>query len=341
MAEAESSKKEQLGCNRLQIRLFSLAVPLDKASQRILRLPTPKNFGVDCIAEIRKTVKEGHSAWDVPQVDVWREEDRSIKGPLGRIPLRIYWPAESGQTGELPVVVAYHGGGWAVGDVDLYNNFARYLCRYAPAIVVSVDYRLAPENKFPAAVEDAFAAVCWATENSQELGGDASKVCVAGDSAGGNLAAVVCHLAKQQGTSRIWKQLLFYPSVALTLDDSHYPSRGSYGTTEEFGLSNAMMAQFLSMYVNDESAHRDLRLNPILAKDFSGLPPALIIVAEYDLLRDEGAHYARRLQEADVPTVLSCYSGVLHGFMSQSGMVGVGLEALNEAAAYIRDPTPR
>ena len=249
-----------------------------------------------------------------------------------------YWPAESRQTTELPVVVAFHGGGWVVGDLDLYNNFARYMCRYGTAIVVSVDYRLAPENRFPAAVEDAFAALCWVTENSQELGGDASKVCVAGDSAGGNLAAVVCHLAKQDKVPKVWKQLLFYPSVALTLEDSRYPSRELYGATEELGLSNAMMAQFLSMYANDECDYGDLRLSPILAEDFSGLPPAMIVVAEYDLLRDEGAHYARRLQEADVPSFLSCYSGVLHGFMSQSGIVGVGLEALNEAAAFIRDP---
>ena len=315
------------------------AMPLDKASKRVLSLLDHVDLGVSDIAEIRKSVKEGHPAWDVPQVDVWRERDRAIAGPNGRIPLRIYWPVESRQASALPVVVAFHGGGWVVGDLDLYNNFARYLCRYGAAIVVSVDYRLAPENKFPAAVEDAFAALSWAIDNAIDLGGEPLKICVAGDSAGGNLAAVVCHLANQQGAHKIWKQLLFYPSVALTVDDSEYPSRGLYGASDEFGFSNKMVAQFLSMYVNNESEHGDIRLSPILAKDFSGLPSALIIVAEYDLLRDEGAHYATRLREADVPTVLSCYSGVTHGFMSQSGMVGVGLEALNEAAAFIRDQT--
>ena len=315
-------------------------MPLDKASKRVLSLLDDLDLGKSDIAEIRKSVKEGHSAWDIPQVDVWQEKDRAIEGPNGRIPLRIYWPVESRRNCGLPVVVAFHGGGWVVGDLDLYNNFARYLCRYAAAIIVSVDYRLAPENKFPAAVEDAFAALNWAIDNAFDLGGEPSKICVAGDSAGGNLAAVVCHLAKSHQDSKIWKQLLFYPSVALTLEDSDYPSRGLYGESDAFGLSNAMMAQFFSMYVNDQSDHRDFRLSPILAKDFSGLPPALIIVAEYDLLRDEGAHYASRLREAGVSSVFSCYSGVTHGFMSQCGMVGVGLEALNEAVAFVRDPVP-
>lgn len=315
-------------------------MPLDKASKRVLSLLDDVDLGESDIAGVRKSVKQEHTAWDIPQVDVWQEKDRTIEGPNGRIPLRIYRPVESRQGGGLPVVVAFHGGGWVIGDLDLYANFARYLCRYAAAIVVSVDYRLAPENKFPAAVEDAFAALNWAIDNATALGGEPSRICVAGDSAGGNLAAVVCHLARPHRDSGIWKQLLFYPSVALTLEDSDYPSRRLYGASGEFGLSNAMMEQFLSMYVKDQSDYGDIRLSPILAKDFSGLPPALIIVAEYDLLRDEGAHYASRLREADVPAVFSCYSGVTHGFMSQSGMVGVGLEALNEAVAFIRGPVP-
>ena len=315
-------------------------MPLDKASQRFLSQLDTIDLSVADIAELRKASREAISAWDIPQVDVRLEKSQSIDGPNGPIPVRIYWPAESEKMRDLPVVVAFHGGGWVLGDLDLYDNFCRYTCKYGIAIVVSVDYRLAPEHKFPGAVEDAFAAFCWAIENAHEMGGAPGKICVAGESAGGNLAAVVCHLAKQHLDRKVWKQLLFCPSVALTAHDSEYESKRLYGETDEYGLSNVLMRQFLSMYVKGKDGYQDLRLSPILAEDFSDLPPALVIVAEYDLLRDEGAHYARRLQEANVPTVLSCYPGVLHGFMSQSGWVGVGIEALNEAVAFIREPFP-
>ena len=313
-------------------------MPLDNASRRFLAQAQLSDDFTNDIDGIRKHFKATHAQWDVPQVDVGSENDICIAGPSGPIGLRIYQPEEREPDDDFPIVAVFHGGGWIVGDLDSHDNFCRYLCRHGLAIVVSVDYRLAPEHKFPAAVEDCFAALTWISNCSKTLGGSVQKLCVAGDSAGGNLAAVMCHLAKAAVGPRIWKQLLFYPSVALSFDDSNYPSRQQYGSTNEFGLSNEAMGQFRAMYAPNSADHKDIRLSPILAKDFTNLPNALVIVAEYDLLRDEGRHYAMRLKDAGVTVQYSLYSGVLHGFMSQSGMIGRGLEALNEAAAFIGVP---
>ncbi len=275
-----------------------------------------------------------HSHWDVPQVNVWKEELRSIDGPHGDIAVRLYWPVAAQSSKNLGLLVAYHGGGWVMGSLGTYDNFCRYLCKYGKAIIVSVDYRLAPEHRFPVAVDDSYAALNWVAGNALALGGDVSRLCVGGDSAGGNLAAVMCHLASMNKGPDINRQLLFYPCLAM-YDNHGYVSRREYGAGD-YGLSDAQLLNCRDLYARSEADYRDIRLSPILAESFAGLPAALIIMPEYDPLRDEGEDYATKLEDAGVAVEYRLYPGVVHGFMSQSGIVGIGLEALNAAAAYLR-----
>ena len=311
-------------------------MPLEKATQRVLQMNAASSaeFCGDNFKDIRARSREIQVQWDVPQVDVYRETDRQIDGPHGTIPLRIYWPQQAETDKNLPLLVAYHGGGWVLGNLDIYDNFARHLCKYGESIVVSVDYRLAPEHQFPAGIDDSFAALNWVSQHAAELGGDSGKLCVAGDSAGGNISAVMCHMARQNQGPRLWKQLLFYPCVNLA-DGAGYPSRSLNGT-DEYGLSESALEEYRSLYVDSATQYTDFRLSPILAQDFSDLPAALIITAEYDPLCDEGKQYADCLQEAGVHTEYRRYEGVTHGFMGQSGIVGLGLEALNQATAFLR-----
>ena len=285
------------------------------------------------IGRLRAQDEAAQLHWDVPQVDVWKEEQRCIDGPHGDIALRLYWPVTARSLNNLGLLVAYHGGGWVMGSLDTYDNFCRYLCKYGEAIIISVEYRLAPEHKFPVAVDDSYAALNWVAGNAVALGGDVTRLCVGGDSAGGNLAAVMCHLASMNKGPNISRQLLFYPCLAM-YDDHGYVSRREYGVGD-YGLSEAQLLYCRDLYAGSAADHRDIRISPILAESFAGLPAALIIMPEYDPLRDEGEDYAAKLEAAGVDVEYRLYPGVVHGFMSQSGIVGIGLEALNAAAAYL------
>ena len=286
------------------------------------------------IGELRARDEAMHSRWDVPQVDVWKEEQRSIDGPCGDIALRLYWPVEARSSKNLVLLVAYHGGGWVMGSLDSYNNFCRYLCRYGKAIVISVDYRLAPEHKFPAAVDDSYAALNWVAANASALGGDVARLCVGGDSAGGNLAAAMCRVAGTNKSPAVCRQLLFYPCLAM-YDGHGYSSRRKYGVGD-YGLSELQLRNCREMYAGTEEDYRDIRFSPILAEAYAGLPAALIIMPQYDPLRDEGEDYAGKLEAAGVAVEYRLYPGAVHGFMSHAGIVGIGLEALNDAAAFLR-----
>lgn len=286
------------------------------------------------IGRLREQHEAAQSHWDVPQVDVWKEEQRSIDGPHGDIALRLYWPEAANSLKDLGLLVAYHGGGWVMGSLNTYDNFCRYLCKYGEAIIISVEYRLAPEHKFPVAVDDSYAALSWVAGNAQALGGDVTRLCVGGDSAGGNLAAVMCHLASTNQGPNISRQLLFYPCLAM-YGNHGYGSRREYGAGD-YGLSDTRLLGCRDLYARSEADYRDIRISPILAESFAGLPAALIIMPEYDPLRDEGEDYAAKLEAAGVDVEYRLYPGVVHGFMSQSGIVGIGLEALNAAAAYLR-----
>jgi acetyl esterase/lipase len=288
------------------------------------------------IEEVRANIR-GASAQLAPALAaVARIEDRRITAADGDFGVRVYTPL--GAATSRPLVVYFHGGGWAAGDLDTHDSTARYCAANAGAVVVSVDYRQPPEHKFPAAVNDSLAAVEWAVAHARDIGGDAARIAVAGDSAGGNLAAVVCQLTKQRGGPRIAYQVLLYPAVDLRgfADDPLYPSRSQFGDGDFF-LSRLDMEWFRSLYLSDIAAEsHDSRVSPIAAADLSGLPPALIVTAGCDVLRDEGKAYADRLMGAGVPVEYRCYDGTIHAFMSFAGAIPLGLDALSFVAARLK-----
>jgi acetyl esterase len=260
---------------------------------------------------------------------IGRVENLTMPGPAGDIRLRVYTPSEA-KDGVLPGLVFFHGGGFVIGDLDTHDDLCRWLANGSGCRVVAADYRLAPECPFPAAVEDCFAATKWVSEHKADFGivGD---VAVGGDSAGGNLAAVVCQLAKDEGP-KIAFQLLIYPVTQLGQPDT--PSMRENG--KGYFLERDSMAWFTRMYCPDAAHYGDPRLSPLLAKDLSGLPPAYVVTAGFDPLRDEGLAYAKKLDAAGVPVTQVNYPGMIHGFFSMRGMIPKAREAVAASAAAVR-----
>lgn len=263
------------------------------------------------------------------RVDMEKTEDRIIPGPGGDIPVRLYRPRAEGP---LPVLIYLHGGGWVIGNLDTHDGPCRSLAQGASCAVVSVDYRLAPEHKFPSAVEDAYAATCWVAENGRRINLDTSRVAVGGDSAGGNLAAVVCLISRDRGGPPLCGQLLVYPVTDLSsLDGDSYRRHG-----EGYMLTRDGMAYYRAHYLTAEADALNPYASPLLAEDLSGLPPACILTAEFDVLTDEAAAYAARLKEAGIPVRYTCFKGMIHAFFGLAGAVDRAGDALREAAAALR-----
>ena len=256
-------------------------------------------------------------------------EDRQIDGPDGRIPLRIYKPA-----GHVPsfTMLFIHGGGWVLGGIGSYDPLVRALCAETGALVISIDYRLAPEHPFPAAVDDVLATYQWILGGGTGLG-VTKNVFVGGDSAGGNLAASLCIQARERKLPLPAGQLLFYPVTDLSRTDR--PSYLSFA--EGFLLDRADMQWFISLYAPAESQRKDSRASPLLAQDLSGLPPALVLTAAFDVLRDEGEAYAAALRAAGVDVRARRMHGLVHGFLSMSRFVPASGRCLRMAAAFMRD----
>lgn len=254
-------------------------------------------------------------------------ENFTLPGPAGEIPIRVYTPTGHGP---FPVLTFFHGGGWVVCDLDTHDALCRSLTNGAACVVVSVDYRLAPEHPFPAGPEDCYAATQWVAEHAERVQGDARRIAVGGDSAGGNLAAVVALMARQQGHPFLTFQLLLYPNTNLK---ANTPSMQAYA--EGYGLRRDDVIWFNGHYIREEDATNPLA-SPLLAPDLSGLPPALIVTPEYDVLRDEGEQYGQRLLEAGVPVTLSRYAGMNHGFVSLSDWLEPAQQALNECCQALR-----
>ena len=260
---------------------------------------------------------------------VAKVEDRDLPGPDGAIPVRIYNPAGSGP---FPVLVFFHGGGWVVCDIDTHDPVCRSLARAAECIVVSVDYRLAPEHKFPAAANDCYAATQWVMNNATLINGDPDRVAVGGDSAGGNLAAVVALMARDRGGPALVFQLLVYP-----VTDYYTPGTPSYQQNADgYFLTRDDMVWFWNHYLNGEADVANPYACPLRAASLAGLPSALVITAEFDPLRDEGEMYAARLRESGVAAKLVRYDGMIHGFFSMAGVLDQGKKALALAAAQLR-----
>ena len=263
---------------------------------------------------------------------IFRTEDRRIQGPGSDIPIRIYTPRELKPGEKLPVLLWFHGGGFVIGSLDTHDSACRMLANKAECLVVSVDYRLAPEHKFPAGVEDCQAAMKWTALHAVEFGGDASCMAVGGDSAGGNLAAVMAILARDAAHPKLVFQLLIYPCVAPEPEtESHHKFK------EGYILSRNSITWFYKQYLRSGKDVNDFRFAPLMHDDLSALPPALIIVAGYDPLRDEGIDYAKKLIEAGNRVRLSNFEGMVHGFYLMGGALDAARRAVAESADALRE----
>jgi acetyl esterase len=258
-----------------------------------------------------------------------RVEDVLVPGPGGNIPVRIYATESAGVR---PGLVYFHGGGFVFCNLDTHDAVCRSLAKESGAVVISVDYRLAPEHKFPAAVDDSHAVTVWAAANAERLGIDARFLGVGGDSAGGCLATVVAMRCRDAGNPSLAFQLLIYPVTDVSSFDT--PSQNELA--EGYFLTRAAMQWFMGHYLPSTDSARNPEASPLLAANLSGLPPALVITAEFDPLRDEGEAYGHRLQAAAVPVTISRYPGVIHGFVSMRGVLAGGRQAIQESAAFIK-----
>ncbi len=264
---------------------------------------------------------------EVPEVAL--SEDLRVPGPGGEIPLRFYRPAGSTENQALPVLVYYHGGGWVFGDLESHDVVCRALANAGGFAVCSVDYRMGPEDKFPAAVDDAKAVVDWLAAGAGGRAVEAGRLALGGDSAGGNLAAVVALLAREQGPD-IAFQALIYPATSMLRDT---PSHEEFG--EGYLLTAAMQMWCQNHYLNGPADQTDWRASPLLADDLSGLPPAFVLTAGFDPLRDEGRAYAERLRAAGVATTLRCFEGQIHGFITMGKVIDAAHEAIAETAGQV------
>ncbi len=255
---------------------------------------------------------------------VARVEARAIPGPAGQIATRIFYP-DSAPPGSAPLLVFFHGGGWVVGDVTSHDEICRQLCAGAACVVISVDYRLAPETPFPGGLEDCYAVTLWAAEHAAELGGDPTRLAVGGDSAGGNLAAAVCLLAREQGAPAIGHQLLIYP-----VTDSDFERPSYRDNADGYLLTRGMMQWFWQQYLADPAQANDPLAAP-LHGELSDLPSATVITAGFDPLRDEGQAFAEKLSAAGVAVEHREFKGMIHGFVS----MGAGLTQTAVAVDYL------
>ncbi len=247
------------------------------------------------------------------------------------IPIRLYRP-EAASDAILPGLVYLHGGGWCIGDLESHDHVCRWLASHAECVVIAVDYRLGPEHKFPAAVDDAYAATKWICRHASELMLDPQKIAIGGDSAGGNLSAVVALLAREQGGPDLCSQLLIYPATDMLM---RYPSHVLCG--DGYRLTRTAIAWFVNGYLRDGEDMYDLRASPLMAENHNDLPPAFVMTASFDPLKDEGEAYANKLKEAGVEVKYQCYEGMLHGFIAMPGTIDVARAALLDAAGYLKE----
>ena len=282
------------------------------------------------IEEIRRQFNEDIAAIDKPGPEMKDIQDRAVDVGDAEIQVRWYTPSTLAAASGNPVLVFFHGGGWIQGNIETHDSMCRVLAHDGRSLVCSVDYRLAPENKFPVSLNDSYTATKWAHQHAAMFGGDPGKLAVGGDSAGGNLAAVISFLARDDGSVPIRFQLLLYPVTDLASE-----------TESKRKFSNGFWLDTLPFLIESYVATDEDRTNPLAsplrARNFSGLPPAHIVTAGHDPLRDEGRAYATRLQEAGVDAQYDCYESMIHGFISIRGIVDEGERALQASAASLRE----
>lgn len=301
---------------------------LDPASEAILRQIAEGDFKPLC----KMTPEEARKAF---LLSAWLGEPRrdvTVRAAAaGGVPVRVYTPPGEAP---LPILIYFHGGGFVLGNLGEFEPFCTFLAAGAGCVVVSVGYRLAPEAVFPAAVEDAWEAVRWAASNAESLGADPARIAVAGDSAGGNLAAVVSLMARDAGGPRPSHQALICPWVDLSPEADRAASFHLFG--DGLWLSAESLAWYRENYLQGRSDGRDPRVSPLLAPDLSGLPPALVLLAEFDVLAEQGRAYARRLREAGVPVTENCAPGTLHDYVTLPGLFPPAWDAIGQIGASLR-----
>ncbi|WMT72665.1 alpha/beta hydrolase [Bradyrhizobium sp. Ash2021] len=260
-------------------------------------------------------------------------ETLAIPGPAGPIPARLYKPRTLRQTAGLsPCLVFFHGGGWVIGNLESHDVMCRTLAHEAQLLVISVDYRLAPEHKFPAAADDAIAATVWIAKNATQLGIDTAQLFVGGDSAGGNLAAIVAITAREAGP-KLAGQVLIYPATDFAMT---HPSHSEPET--DCLLTHSVIRWFRDHYLNSAADINNWRASPARIKTFAGLPPAFVLTAGADPLRDEGNEFAKRLSEADVPVTYRTYPGQFHGFITMGKLLPKAHVAIAEISSWLKAP---
>jgi len=304
-------------------------MPLDPHIQALLDKGTGVPATHTLPIDVARAQYESRIVLMAPAAKVASVREQTIDGPGGPLRIRIYTPHG---TGPFPLLVFFHGSGFVLCSLDTHDGMCRNLCAGSECVVASVDYRLAPEHKFPAGIGDCLYATRWAAAHAPELGTNARRIAVAGDSAGGNMAAVTALRLRDEGGPALCGQLLLYP-----VTDYHTPGTPSYQENAEgYRLTRDTMKWFWDHYLSDPSEGAHPHASPLRAPDLSGLPPALLVTAEYDPLRDEGEFYAEKLRANGVPTVLTRYDGVNHGFMFWVGVVDKAGSAMNEACNWLR-----
>jgi acetyl esterase len=286
--------------------------------------------------EARRQYRETRLPLQPAPPEVATAEDRSIPGPHGTIGVRIYRPLGTRSGDVLPALVYFHGGGFTIGDLETHDVVCRSLANEARCAVVSVDYRMGPEHKFPKAVDDCVAATRWVAAEAKQLSIDADRIAVGGDSAGANLATVAALIARDHGGPKLTFQLLIYPTTTLQHNTASTAELG-----QGYVLTLDVMHYFRDCYLNGPQDYTDWRASPLLAPDVSGLPPALIMTAGYDPLREEGKAYADRLTAAGVKVTYVCCTGMIHGFITMGKVLDAANKAIAESATALRNAFKR
>jgi acetyl esterase len=312
------------GNGKLDTEARTLLELMDKA----IEAGRPKLSSLD-VKEGRPSVDQMSENSEAAPPDVEAVEDGTLPGPLGPIKYRRYRPLGA-STAALATLIYYHGGGFVIGTIETHDSTCRRLANKSRCQVISIDYRLAPEHPFPAPINDGLAAFRHIRDNAAAFGVEANRLAVGGDSAGGGMAAVICQTCKTTGETAPAFQMLIYPAT-----DSSRQSASRVAFADGYYLTKDVIDWFWNAYVPTGNDSADLRLSPLLAADFSGLPPAFVLTAGFDPLRDEGRAYAERLIDAGVKTTYANYPGTIHGFFSMTRFLRQGLRANDEAAAVL------
>lgn len=302
-----------------------------KIAEFIASLPEPDGSPLDPAA-----MRAGEEALVAPESErlpLHRVEDAVAPTASGDVPVRVYRPTDADRAG---VVVYFHGGAFFLGSLNTHDHVARELARASGRTVVAVDFRRAPENAFPAGLDDCYAVVRWIAEGGDEVGWDGGDLAIAGDSSGGTFVAAVAAMAHDDGLDAITHQVLYYPSLDLDFDEDRYPSLRENATG--YGLETAGLKPFNSFYLDSGADPADPRVSPIKREDLSGLPPAFVVTAEHDPLRDEGELYARRLKDAGVTVRLKRYAGANHGFVQNFSWLPEFHGVFAETASFLDSP---